>query len=76
MTSPSSPSLLSAEAFPVTFRIFSGKTGEVLWQKTVERPPSGELISLDIPGYADTEHFPVRVEIQFADGTTEIGGME
>lgn len=69
-------SLLPAEAFPLTLRIISGKTSEVLWQTTVERPTSGELTSICIPGYADTEHYPVRVDIQYADGTTEIHGMQ
>ncbi len=64
--------LLPASAYPFTIRIFSGKTGEVIWSKTVQLPrPSTKLAALEIPGYSGTEHTPVRVEIEYADGTTE-----
>jgi hypothetical protein len=63
---------LSAESFPLT--IYS-RTGELIWSKTVERPKHPtDLEAVGIPGYAGTEHYPVRVEIEYADGTTGITG--
>lgn len=63
--------LLPAELFPVTIRIFSGATGEILWS-TIVNPLDGKPVPIQIPGFAGTEHVPVRVEIKHADGSIEI----
>lgn len=64
------------DKFPLTIRIFSGKTGEVIWSREVALEEARDLAKIEIPGYAGTEHYPVRTEIAFADGTTDVGGME
>lgn len=64
---------LAAHDFPLTIRLFSGSTDELLWEKTVDRPANGP-VPLHIPGYADTPHYPVRVEITFGDGSIYISG--
>lgn len=69
---------LSSDKFPLTLKLLSGKTGEVLWSRTVtigQARQRAEGATVEIPGYANTEHYPVRVEITYADGTTEIRGM-
>lgn len=65
----------SPEKFPLTLRIYSSKTGEVVWSRTVTLGEARTLAAVEIPSYADTEHYPVRVEITYADGTTAEGGM-
>lgn len=70
---PASLHLLRPEMFPITIRIISGKDGSELWSRTIERPPSGVLDAIEIPGYGHTDHAPVRVAITFADGSEEEG---
>jgi hypothetical protein len=65
---------LAANKFPLTLKLLSGKTGEVLWSRAVTIDEARQLAKVEIPGYANTEHYPVRVEIEYADGTTEIQG--
>ena len=57
------------EKFPLTMRIFSGKTDEVVWSRTVTLDEARGLAKIEIPGFQNTEHYPVRVEITYADGT-------
>jgi hypothetical protein len=66
---------LSPDKFPLTIKILSGKTGEILWLREVTLAKARMLAEVLIPGYAHTEHYPVRAEITYADGTTEIRGM-
>lgn len=57
--------------FPITLRIYSGKDGAEIWTHTSKEPER-----VQVPGYAGTEHYPVRVRIEFADGTSSEYGME
>ena len=57
------------EKFPLTMRIFSGKTDEVVWSRTVTLNEARGLAKIEIPSFQNTEHYPVRVEITCADGT-------
>jgi hypothetical protein len=66
----------SPEKYPITIRLRSGKTGEELWWRTITIDEARQLAKVEIPSYAGTEHYPVRAEIAYADGTVEIGGME
>lgn len=66
----------SPTKFPIAIRIYSGKTKEVIWSREITLEEARSLAKVDIPGYAGTEHYPVRTEIAYADGTTEVGGME
>jgi hypothetical protein len=66
---------LSPNKFPITLRLHSGKTGEVLWSRSVTIDEARNLAKVQIPGYAGTDHYPVRAEIEYADGTTEVGGL-
>lgn len=63
------------EKFPLTFRLYSGTTGELVWSRTVTIEDARSLAKIEIPGYAGTAHYPVRSEIICADGTTHVGGM-
>jgi hypothetical protein len=58
------------EKFPLTLRLLSGKTGEVVWSRTVTIDEARALAKVEIPSFADTEHYPVLAEILYADGTT------
>ena len=55
------------EKFPLTMRLFSGKTGEVLWSRTVTLEEARSLATIQIPAYGHTDHVPVRAEITCAD---------
>jgi hypothetical protein len=66
----------SPTKFPIAIRIYSGKTKEVIWSREITLAEARDLAKVEIPGYAGTEHYPVRTEIAYADGTTEVGGME
>ena len=63
------------EKFPITYRLYSGKTGECLWSRTVSLDEARALAKIEIPSYRGTEHYPVRAEIAYADGTIADGGM-
>ena len=76
MTKPTARHDYSPEKFPLTMRIYSGKTGEVVWSRTVTRDEARGLAKIEIPSYAGTEHYPVRAEIAYADGTIADGGMQ
>jgi hypothetical protein len=67
---------LSPDAFPLTIRLFSGKTGEVLWSRTITIDEARGLAKIDVPGYAGTEHYPVRSEITYANGATAVEGLQ
>lgn len=73
---PSARHNFASDKFPITTRIYSGKTGELVWSRTVTLDEARSLTKVEIPSYKDTEHFPVRVEIILADGTTSDGGMQ
>lgn len=72
------PKLVSypPEKFPLTLQLYSGTSGELLWSRTVTLDEARSLAKIEIPGYAGTEHYPVRSEVVYADGTTSIGGMQ
>lgn len=53
---------LPAELFPLTLRAFN-QAGEEVWAETVTGPGA-----LYIPPLAD-EHGPVRIRIEYGDGT-------
>lgn len=63
----------SPEKFPLTMRLYSGKTGEIVWSRTVTIDEARTLAKVDIPSYAGSEHYPVRAEIICADGTPATG---
>jgi hypothetical protein len=48
----------------------------VLWSRTVTLDEARQLAKVKIPGYAGTEHYPVSVEIVYADGTTADGALQ
>ena len=75
MTKPTARHDYSPEKFPLTMRIYSSKTGEVVWSRTVTLDEARGLAKIEIPSYAGTEHYPVRAEIAYADGTIADGGM-
>ena len=62
--------------FPFTIKIVSGTTGEVVWSRTVTIAEARTGAKIEVPGFAGSEHYPVRAEIKYADGTTEVGGMQ
>jgi hypothetical protein len=62
--------------FPVTYRLYSGKTGELLWERTVSLGDARNLARVEVPGYAGTEHYPVRAEITYGDGTSTTQVMQ
>ena len=66
---------LSPDKFPLTLKLLSGKTGEILWWRTITIEAARQVAQITIPSYRDTEHYPVRAEVTYADGTTEIQGM-
>lgn len=66
---------LSPDRFPITIRLHSGKTGKALWSRTITIAEARDLAKVQIPSYANTDHYPVRAEIEYADGTTEVGGL-
>ena len=76
MTKPTARHDYSPEKFPLTIRLYSGKTGEVVWSRTVTLDEARGLAKIALPGYANTEHYPVRAEIAYADGTIADGGMQ
>jgi hypothetical protein len=76
MTLPSAHHDHPPEKFPITLRIYSSKTGAVLWSRTVTLDEARQLAKVKIPGYAGTEHYPVSVEIVYADGTTTRGALQ
>lgn len=62
--------------FPFTLKLISGTTGEVVWSRTVTLDEARSLAKIEIPSFASSEHYPVRAEIIYADGTTEVKGMQ
>ena len=75
-TKPTTSHDFAPEKFPLAMRIYSSKTGKVVWSRTVTLGEARALVAVEIPSYADTEHYPVRIEITYADGTTTDGGMQ
>jgi hypothetical protein len=67
---------LPPEKFPVTIRLVSGTTGAVVWERVVTIEEARGLARVEIPSFANTEHYPVRAEITCADGATDIKGMQ
>jgi hypothetical protein len=51
------------EMFPLTLQIYSGKTGELVWSRMVTHDEARSLAKIEIPSYANTEHYPVRAAI-------------
>jgi hypothetical protein len=66
---------LSPDKFPMTLTLYSGTTGAAVWSRTVTLDEARTLAKIEIPSFADSEHYPVCVECTFADGTTNVGGM-
>jgi len=62
------------EKFPLTLRLRSGKTGAVVWSRTVTLDEARGLAKIDVPSFRGTEHYPVHSEILYADETTSDGG--
>jgi hypothetical protein len=67
---------MSLNKFPLTIELISGTTGEVVWSRTVTADEARGLAKIEIPSFAASAHYPVRVEITYADGTTESRGMQ
>jgi hypothetical protein len=59
------------EEFPLTIRLYSGKTDECVWSRTVTLDEARSLAKVEIPSYKDTEHYPVRPEITYANGAKD-----
>jgi hypothetical protein len=53
------------DLFPITIRIRSGKTGELLWSRTITRDEARQLASLEVPSYYGTEHYPAPTEVTY-----------
>ncbi len=64
------------EKFPITLQLYSGKTGECVWSRTVTLDEARSLAKIEIPGYAGTVHYPVRAVVTYADGTHDSRGMQ
>ena len=62
---------LSRGKFPFTIDLVSGKTGEVVWSRTVTIAEARTGAKIEVPGFNGSEHYPVRAEIKYADGTTD-----
>lgn len=56
--------------FPVVIRFLRKSDGEVVWERTLERPQPGEKHALQIPALQN-KHGPVVCEIETADGFVE-----
>jgi hypothetical protein len=67
---------LSLDKYPVTLRLISGTTGAIIWEHVVTAEEARSFARVEIPSFAGTEHYPVRAEITYADGTTDIGGLQ
>jgi hypothetical protein len=67
---------LSPSKFPFTLKLVSGTTGKVVWSRTVTIDEARTLAKVEIPSFAGSEHYPVRAEIEYADGTTEVKGLQ
>jgi len=67
---------LPPEKFPFTLKLVSGTTGAVVWSRTVTIDEARALAKVEIPSFAGSEHYPVRAEIEYADGTIEVKGMQ
>jgi hypothetical protein len=67
---------LPPEKFPLKLKLVSGTTGAVVWSRVVTIDEARGLAKVEIPSFADSEHYPVRAEIEYADGTTEDRGMQ
>lgn len=63
------------ELYPITVRIYSGATSELLWERVIELSEARGPARVAIPGYGDTPHAPVNVEITYANGETHTGGV-
>ena len=61
--------------YPIKLRLYSGTTGEMVWSHTITLDEALSLAKVEIPCYAGTAHYPVRSEIEYADGTIDAGGM-
>ena len=64
------PEWALTEKYPLTLRLLSGKTGEIVWSRTVTIDEARALAKVEIPSFIGTEHYPVLAEIIYADGTT------
>ncbi len=67
---------LTPDKFPFTIKLVSGTTGEVVWSRTVTIDEARNIAKVEIPSFAGSDHYPVRAEITYADGTTEVQGMQ
>lgn len=68
MTKPIARHDYPPEKFPLTIRLLSGKTGEVVWSRTVTVDEARALAKIEIPSFSDTEHYPVLAEIPCLSG--------
>ena len=67
---------LPPSKFPFTLKLISETTGVVVWSRTVTIEEARKLAKVEIPSFAGTDQYPIRVEIEYADGTTEVRGMQ
>jgi hypothetical protein len=56
----------SPEQFPLTIRILSGTTGELLWSRVVTLDEAREITLIQVPCYAGTAHYPVHAEVEWS----------
>jgi len=66
---------LPLSKFPLTIKLISCATDEVVWSRTITADEAQGLAKVEIPSFANSVHYPVRAEIEYADGTTEVKGM-
>ena len=69
MTEPIARHDYTPDKFPIMLRLLSGKTGAVVWSRTVTIDEARALAKVEIPSFANTEHYPVLAEVVYADGT-------
>lgn len=67
---------LSPEKFPFKIKLISGTTGAVVWSRVVTINEARGLAKVEIPSFTDSKHYPVRAEIEYADGTIECGSKQ
>lgn len=71
MPDVSGPHMLPPELYPFTMRAFGERTGRELWSRVVEAPDG--LYAARVPPLARMHGEPVRIRIEFADGSVEDG---
>lgn len=72
MTTPTKVIDFPPEKFPITIETFHPITGEVVWTVTIEQPPKGKRVVIEVPPLKNLLGHPVSVRVKFADGTEDV----